>query len=232
MSMVTGFPRAVVFDLDGTLVDSAPDIAAALAATLQDEGLAGFDVDRVKTMIGGGSRKLIERALRALGDSTPAARVDRLTDAFERHYLNEPCRATRLYPGALDLLAALAARDVGLGLCTNKPAEITDRILSALRLKGSFGAVVAGSEAMPKKPDPAMLLAVLARLAAAPGESVMIGDSAADVGSARAAGCPVVLVSFGYGGGNLVSAGPDAWVDNLAEIVPALARISAGAAGA
>lgn len=223
------FPRACVFDLDGTLVDSAADITSALVRTLEGEGLPAFDVETVKTMIGGGSRKLIERGLSALGSEQDEARLDRLTHAFEQHYLAEPCLATRIYPGVVDLLDALWRRGAGLGICTNKPAAITELVLAALGLDRYFGAIVAGAEGVPKKPDPAMLLAVLSRLGAQPAESVMIGDSAADVGCARAAGCRVVVVSFGYAGGNVVALGADAVVDDFADMLPVLARLFADA---
>jgi len=224
---VTGFPRAVVFDLDGTLVDSAADIASALARTLAEEGLPAVAVETVKTMIGGGSRRLIEQVLAARGLDDEPARIDRLTRIFEQHYLANPCRDTRIYPGVMDLLDALAARGTGLGICTNKPAGITDRLLAVLGLDRYFGAVAAGADGVPKKPDPAMLTAVLSRLGARPAESVMLGDSAADVGCARAAGCPVVLVSFGYTNGNVIALGADAVVDDYAEALSALARVFA-----
>lgn len=232
LSRPTRLPRAVVFDLDGTLVDSAADIASALAATLEGEGLEPFSIDAVKAMVGGGSRRLIERALAALGESPPAARIDRLTETFERHYLEVPCRVSRVYPGGVELLNALAQRGIGLGICTNKSAHVTDRLLAALGLDRYFGAVVAGSHSVPKKPHPAMLLAVLSRLGASPAESLMVGDSDADVDTARAAGCRVALVSFGYGGENALALRPDVCVDDLASILSALPRLFGNPSGA
>jgi phosphoglycolate phosphatase len=181
-------------------------------------------------MIGGGSRKLIERALAACGGDAEAERVDRLAPIFEQHYLAEPCRRTRIFPGAIDLLTALIGRGTGLGICTNKPEEITDRILATLGLDRYFGAVAAGAESVPKKPDPAMLLAVLSRLGTKPAESVLLGDSRADVGCARAAGCPVVLVSFGYNKGNAVALEPDAVINAFSEALPTLGQVFASAA--
>ena len=209
------WPRAVVFDLDGTLVDSAPDIMTALNATLAADALAPFDVERVKTMVGGGSRRLIERALVAHGESAKTSRVDRLVDIFEAVYADNPCRDTRIFPGAVALMETLAARGVRLGMCTNKPGVVTLRLLEALDLARHFGAVVTGSDGLAKKPDAAMLAATFAKLGCTADEGIMIGDSAADVGCARAAGCPVVLVSFGYTQEPAAVLGADAVVDSF-----------------
>ncbi len=218
-----------MFDLDGTLVDSAPDIMMVLNATLAAERLAPFDVDGVKAMVGGGSRRLIERALTARGETADSGRVDRLVDAFERIYADNPCSATRVYPGAVALLEALTARGIRIGLCTNKPGSATLPLLDALDLTRHFGAVVTGSDGFAKKPDAAMLAAALAKLNCTAVDGVMVGDSAADAGCARAAGCPVVLVSFGYAHEPVSALKADAVVDSLAEVLhvlPSLARSS------
>ena len=219
------WPRAVVFDLDGTLVDSAPDIMAALNATLAADGVAPFDVERVKAMIGGGSRRLIERALAARDQAADVARIDRLVAIFEKIYADNPCQETRIFPGALLLMEKLAAGGIRLGLCTNKPGTATLPLLAALDLARHFGAVVTGSDGFAKKPDAAMLIATFARLGCTAQDGVMIGDSGADVGCARAAGCPVVLVSFGYTPEPARALGADAVVDSFAEILPILQTI-------
>lgn len=211
-----------MFDLDGTLVDSAPDIMAALNATLATDGLAPFDLERVKTMIGGGSRRLIERALAARDQAADVARIDRLVAAFEKIYTDNPCQETRLFPGAVALMDALAAQGARLGMCTNKPGAVTLRLLEALDVARYFGAVVTGSDGFAKKPDAAMLTATFHKLGCNAEEGVMIGDSAADVGCARAAGCPVVLVSFGYTHEPATTLGADAVVDGFDEILPIL----------
>ncbi len=216
------WPRAVVFDLDGTLVDSAPDIGAALNATLATDGLAPFDVDRVKTMVGGGSRRLIERALAAHAESADAGRVDRLVEVFEKAYADHPCRKTRIFPRAIAVMDTLAARGMRIGLCTNKPGVAPRLLLAALDLTRYFGAVVTGSDGFAKKPDAAMLAATFAQLGCTARDGVMIGDSAADVGCARAAGCLVVLVSFGYTPEPAHALGADAVVDGFDEILPVL----------
>lgn len=211
-----------MFDLDGTLVDSAPDIMAALNGTLATDGLAPFDVDRVKTMIGGGSRRLIERALAARDRAADVARIDRLVAVFEKVYTDNPCQETRLFPGAVALMDALAAQGARLGMCTNKPGAVTLWLLEALGLARYFGAVVTGSDGFAKKPDAAMLTATFHKLGCSAEEGVMIGDSSADVGCARAAGCPVVLVSFGYTREPATTLGADAVVDGFDEILPIL----------
>lgn len=214
-----------MFDLDGTLVDSAPDIMAGLNATLASEGLAPFDLVSVKTMIGGGSRRLIERAIAARGDSVDEKRVDRLVEAFERDYAENPCKETQIFSGVLPLIEALTARGVRLGVCTNKPGAATIRLLEVLDLTRHFGAVVTGSDGLAKKPDAAMLAATFAKLGCGVEDGVMIGDSAADVGCARAAGCPVVLVSFGYTHEPARALSADAVVDSFDEILPVLQTI-------
>jgi phosphoglycolate phosphatase len=175
-------------------------------------------------MIGGGSRRLIERALAARDERADGGRVNRLVDVFEKVYAENPCRDTRIFPGAVALMDALAAKGIRLGMCTNKPGAVTVRLLDALDLTRRFGAVVTGSDGLPKKPDVAMLAATFARLGCSAEDGAMIGDSAADVGCARAAGCRVLLVSFGYTPTPAAALGADAVVDSFDELLPMLQR--------
>jgi phosphoglycolate phosphatase len=215
---------AVVFDLDGTLVDTAPDIAAALAAAFRPSGLRPPGADAVRTMVGDGARVLIARALAAAGDAT--ADVEALYARFLAWYVSQPCRDSRLYDGALDLLDELAARGVRSGICTNKPQGPTDGLLEALGIRDRFDSVI-GGDALPwRKPDPRHLTAVLDRLGAAPDRAVMVGDSRNDVAAARAAGIPAVLVSFGYTAVPARELGADAVIDHLPDLPAALARLA------
>ena len=188
MQQAKDWPYAVVFDLDGTLVDSAPDIAHALNETFANLGLRGFSLEEVKAMIGGGVPKLLERALAARGNS--ATQLSEAVSAFIEIYRNNLTVRTTLYDGAGELLKKLYEEGRLLGLCTNKPHDLTVEVLKQLNIARFFSAVAGGSPGAPKKPDPASLLEVLAELGVTPEDAVMIGDSAADVGCAAGAAFP------------------------------------------
>jgi phosphoglycolate phosphatase len=219
------WPRAIVFDLDGTLIDSAGDIADALNACLADERLPPFDEPAVVTMIGGGARVLVERALLRIGRSGDLALTDRLHRAFETRYAALGAGRSAPFPGAVELLADLTAAGVALGICTNKPQAITRSVLDQLELTRWFAVIVGETPERPRKPHPAMLLAAIEGLSAAIADAVMIGDSAADVGTARAAGVPVVAVSFGYTTTPPAALGADLLIDRLADLPGALSRL-------
>jgi phosphoglycolate phosphatase len=191
------WPHAVVFDLDGTLIDSAQDIAHALNAALGLRGLTPFSVDEVKAMIGGGVPKLAEQALRARGVSRLGLLP--LASDFVYYYRANLTTHTTLYDGARELLEQLLAEGRLLGLCTNKKEDLVIETLNQLDLAKYFSAVTGERFGRPKKPDPAPLLAVLSELRVPPENAVMVGDSVADSGCARAAGVASVMVSFGYG---------------------------------
>ena len=214
----------MVFDLDGTLIDTAADIHAVLAEVLLEAGHEAPDLAAVRAMFGDGARVLIERAVarvRAGGD------VDELLRRFTRRYGEVPCRHSAPYPGAVALLEALRARGMRLGLCTNKPQAPTLGLLEALNLSQAFDAVIGGDmlEGV-RKPDPAHLGAVLTALHATPEAAVMIGDSRNDLLAARGAGVRCVLVSFGYTAVPARELGADAVVDRLDELPALLTRVS------
>jgi phosphoglycolate phosphatase len=206
----------VVFDLDGTLIDSAEDIAHALNAALGLRGLNPFSVDEVKAMIGGGVPKLAERALLARGVSRLGL-LPLATD-FVRYYRANLTTHTTLYEGARELLEQLLAEGRRLGLCSNKREDLVIETLGQLDLAKYFSAVSGERFGCPKKPDPAPLLAVLAELRVPPEDAVMVGDSAADSGCARAAGVTSVMVSFGYGTAGTDAPGADALAASLKDL--------------
>lgn len=197
---------AVVFDLDGTLVDSVPDMHAALNRVLAERGHPALTLDRVRGFVGHGVPMLVRRAMAAVGAAEGG--FDDWHDGYMRCYGEGICVATQPYGGVLAALDALAAQGHRLGVCTNKPQALTEALLDALGLSPCFGAVLGGDTAFGRKPDPRPLQEVLARLGGGP--AVMVGDSAADIGAARAAGMPVLLYTGGYGGAALDPATADA----------------------
>jgi phosphoglycolate phosphatase len=220
--MPATFPKAVVFDLDGTLVDSAPDIARALNAALAPRGAPTFDVPAVIKLIGGGAMAAIEKALLVAGLEAEPGDKQILLAEFMVAYRTVSAEGRGLYPGAMDLLGGLNRQGIGCGLCTNKAEDVMAIALKALGIHEQFQIVIGASERLPKKPHLAMLEAALASLGVAPEHAVMIGDSPADLGVARAAGVPVVLVDFGYTHTPVRELGADAVVSHLSEVPAAL----------
>ena len=187
---------AVIFDLDGTLVDSAPDMHAGLNRVLAERGHPALPLERVRGFVGHGVPMLVRRAMAAVG--ADAGGFDDWHDGYMARYGEGICVATRPYDGVVAALDAVAAQGCRLGVCTNKPQALTEALLDALLLAPRFGAVLGGDTAFGRKPDAGPLHEVVARLGGGP--AVMVGDSAADIGAARAARMPVLLYTGGYGG--------------------------------
>jgi phosphoglycolate phosphatase len=218
----------VLFDLDGTLVDSLGDLAAAVNALLAELGRTPLGAAAIAGMIGDGVAALVERALAASGG--PAAVGTAPLARFVALYEADPTRLTRPYPGVAPVLASLAGAGVPMAVCTNKPEEVTHKVLDGLDL-GRFFAVVLGGDSLPvKKPDPRFLSAALDRLGAAPDDAVMVGDHRNDVLAARAAGITAIFARYGYGAASLGDLHPDAVIERFAELPGALRVIWRGAA--
>lgn len=216
---------AVVFDLDGTLVDSAPDIAAALNVALAEAGVPPLDLATVTSLVGAGARRLVERAL-AVGQGTPEpGKIERVLGGFLTAYRASPARLTRVYPGAAEALAVLDAEGVALGVATNKPEDLTRAILGALGIERHFGAVAGSLPGRALKPDPELLAIAAAELGASAASAVMVGDSSADAGAARAFGCPAILVASGYGGHPLGTLAAEFVVSDHGALLPALRQV-------
>lgn len=220
------WPRAIIFDLDGTLVDSAPDIAEAVNAGFVPLGVAPFPVDTVKGMIGGGASVAIARAAKLAGLTLDAPTEAQVLARFLEAYARASAEGRGLYPGVHDVLGGLKAQGVGLALCTNKAEHITHITLEALGIAGYFRSVVAARDDLPKKPHPAMLLKALEPFGVAARDAVMVGDSHADIEGARAAGCRAIGVSYGYSSTPMAELGPDIVIDTLARLPGALAAIA------
>lgn len=217
---------AVVFDLDGTLIDSAPDIHHAVNRLLAAEGRETVPLDAVVGMIGDGAPKLVERAFTATGAAPASADLAHLTRRFLAFYQGDSARHTRAYGGVHAVLGQLRQDDIGLGICTNKPESATHAILEAFDLASFFQAVVGGDSLDGvRKPDPRALMAVLNRLQVAPGAAIMVGDNANDVQAARALGMPVVARAGGYTRVPAESLGADAVFADFADLPAILSRL-------
>lgn len=211
------FPhRFVLFDLDGTLVDSAPDIAEAVNRTLDDWSLPRFPEDTIRGWIGEGARFLITTAFRAAGSD---ADIDAVMPSFMVHYGDCLLLHVRTYPGVAEALQALHARGIPVAVCTNKPERYVQPLLDAVGLAPWIQAVVGGDTLPERKPSAVPLEHLAERFGFAAADGLMVGDSATDAEAALAAGMPLVLVRYGYPRGfNLDTAGALAVVDDMRDI--------------
>lgn len=211
----------VAFDLDGTLIDSVPDLALAVDAALADLELPAVGEARVRDWVGNGSLVLMERALRhALERDPDRALLERAHAAFLAHYGRDPGNHTRLYPGVREALDALRDRGLPLALVTNKPSAFIAPILEAFGLEGHFGLCLGGDSLTQKKPDPTPLRHVAAHFGVSPSACLMVGDSRHDIEAGRAAGFRTLAVPYGYNHGEPVrDSAPDGVVESLAELV-------------
>jgi len=214
----------VLFDLDGTLVDSAPDIAHAANLALREVGCVTRSEAEIRTYVGNGAEKLIHRCLTGEreGEATEALHAATYR-AFQSHYAKCLSDRTRVFPGVLETLEQLGDAGILLGCVTNKPARFTLPLLEALELARHFRVTVSGDTLPRKKPDPAPLLEAARRCKVEAADCVMVGDSLADLGAARAAGMRIFCVDYGYpAGADLSAHAPDAFVGDMREFLPLL----------
>lgn len=219
--------EAVVFDLDGTLIDSAPDLRTAVNRMLAEKGRPALDLGAVTAMVGDGVHKLVERALTATGDGAPAAdEVAGSTRRFLEFYEGHGAVLTRAYPGAVEALKCLSGEGYALGICTNKPHGATRDILAALDLEGYFSAVLGGDSLDGvRKPDPRHLLAAVERLGATRETAVMVGDTENDAAAALGARVPMIAVAFGYAKVPVADLGADVVIGHFDELPDAIRRL-------
>src|ERR1700679_4091908 len=214
--------RTVVFDLDGTLVDTAPDLISALNFVLAHEGLPPVPLASARNMIGAGARKLIERGLEVEGREASPAELARLTDDFVAYYAEHIADASRPFDGlesALDDLAALGYR---FAVCTNKLEWLSKRLLDRLGLSGRFAAICGADTFGVSKPDPAILQQTVARAGGQLSTAIMVGDAGPDIGVARRAGIPVIGVEFGYTDVPIAELKPDRLIGHMRELPAAV----------
>jgi len=216
---------ALLFDLDGTLVDSLLDLRAGLNQVLRETGRRELTPDEVRVMIGDGSRALVGRALAATGTTTNA---EEAYHRFMQIYQAGLSHLSRLYPGVDGTLRKLRDEGRRLAICTNKPQTATVALLQQLGISGYFDVVLSGDIVPFRKPDPRHLLIALDQVGAKPNESAMIGDNENDYAAARGAGLPVILMRHGYLRVPPETLTPDLWLDRFSDLPQALISLTSG----
>jgi phosphoglycolate phosphatase len=222
-SPLTG--ATIAFDLDGTLVDTAPDLIGTLNWLLADEGLRPLPLDEARPFIGKGARWLIQRGFQAAEADLPAERLPQLFDRFIDRYNAHIADASRPYPGVVEALEALKAEGARLAVCTNKLTGLSMSLLDALDLSRHFAAVVGADAAPAAKPDPRHLAAAIDAVGGQIGRAILVGDAATDAGAARAAGAGLILVSFGYTETPPAELSPDILIDHFDQLPEACLRL-------
>ncbi|WP_026380695.1 HAD-IA family hydrolase [Afifella pfennigii] len=215
----------LVFDLDGTLVDTAPDLMATLNHVLAQQGLPPAPAKEIMPFISGGARRMIAAGAARAGAIVEESQLDRLFELFLEHYGQNICVNSRPFPGVLEALDRLEEAGWGFAVCTNKRTDASRLLLEKLGIAPRFRAVLGVDAVERKKPDPGHLEATVAAAGGEIARAVMIGDSAADIGAARAAGVKVIGVSFGYSDRPIAELSPDDVLHHYRELT--VARASA-----
>jgi phosphoglycolate phosphatase len=220
-------PRAVIFDLDGTLIDSAPDLLEALNHVLAQQGRRRADLHEVHMMMGHGAVHLLDKGLAATGGVPPEGVHEALVESFLEYYEAHIAVHTRPFPGVVETLAILRDTGYKMAVCTNKMQHFADKVLDALELGAFFETVVGGGATGFYKPDPEHLGAVLEKMALQPRESVMVGDSINDVAAAQALNMPVAVVTYGYSPEAVWGLGADRVLESFDALPAALGELAA-----
>ena len=221
--------KALIFDLDGTLIDSAPDVCASTNRVLADMGRRELTLEETKDMVGWGGRVLIEKALAKTGAAGTEAEVDRALEGFLKTYAQHPADHSVIFPGVIPALEGFKAEGVKMGICTNKPAASTPPVLEAMGLDQYFDVVSNGDSVPYKKPDGRHVLHCVEQLGAEPDTTVMVGDSENDILAAINAGIRSVCVTFGYAHVPLDEIGADILIDHFDDLGGALVELSKAA---
>lgn len=216
-------PSSVIFDLDGTLVDSARDLTRALNHVLSQAGRPEMDITRVRYLVGDGARALIIKGFSETGNLPDEDEIDTILQKFLKYYLDNITTETILFPGALKVIETLTELGIPLALCTNKAIMLTEKLMTEIGLAPYFNTIVGGDSFNYCKPDPRHLTSTLERMGCPLDGALMVGDSANDVLAAKAAGIRVICVSFGYSKAPVAELNPDRIIDHYNEFFDALA---------
>lgn len=224
-TMKTQKPPIAVFDLDGTLAETAGDLIGTLNVLMRREGLAELPLSEARGLIGAGARALIRRGFEAEGRPLSSADHDRLFDAFIAHYGDHLADTSHLYPGVVEALDALESKGFRLAVCTNKFEGQSVALLRLLGIGDRFAAICGRDTFAQSKPDPRHLTGTIERAGGDPARAVMVGDSRTDIDTAKAAGIPVVAVTFGYTDVPVERLGPDRIIAHFSELPAAVADL-------
>ena len=219
---------ALLFDLDGTLADTKPDLHAAMNYVLRKNGLDEVPNEAITNMIGGGARMILQRGLEANQVRWDNAKLDAATEDFVLWYDQNIDGHTKLYPNLMPILDAAKAAHIPMAVVTNKRESLSAKLLYRLGLQSYFDVLVGGDTLPKRKPDPDTIELALARLGCAPQDAIMVGDSEADSGGARAANVACICVSFGYRRVSLEALKADAIIDDYAEFAAAAKAVKPG----
>jgi len=216
----------IVFDLDGTLIDTAPDLIDTLNFTLSQHGRPTVPYEEARPLIGGGARGMIEKALLLEGRSAATADVDALYAPFVAHYAEHIADRSRPFPGLEPALDEMARAGHRLAVCTNKLEWLSRRLLDAMQLSGRFAAICGQDTFAVQKPDPRIFRSTVLQAGGEPHRAIMVGDSITDIRTARAANVPVVAVDFGYTDVPVATLGPDRVISSFVELGAAVAALA------
>ncbi len=216
---------SVLFDLDGTLIDSVPDVRAAVNRALEDDGRRALSLDEVKGLVGEGAQVLIEKALALTGTPGNPKRVEDCLQRFVSAYVEHPAEHTVIYPRVLETLERLESEGIRLGICTNKPQATTMPVLEALNLGRYFHAVTCGDSVPHRKPDGRHVTLTLERMGGAPESAALVGDSETDMAAARGAGISAIAVTYGYCRVPPYSLDADALIDDFGDLPETLRTV-------
>ena len=222
---MTATAPTIVFDLDGTLVDTHPDLIGTLSWLMEDEGLDGIDFAEAKTLIGHGMKPMVEKALRLKGRGQTQEEVEAVFARYIGVYETRLTRESRPFPGMIEALDRLAGQGMVLAVCTNKVERLARKLLEELDMARRF-AVIAGADTYPvRKPDPGHILMTVRDAGGDPVRAVMVGDSDPDIRAAQAAGVPVIAYAGGYTSVPLDSLGPDVIIDHYDDLPAVVERL-------
>ena len=212
-------PTALIFDLDGTLIDSVPDMTVALNRLMTTLGRRPLTDDELCAMVGDGATELVRRAFRLTGAELAADETTATVERYIDFYAEHPAARSACYPGVAETLDALAASGRRLALCTNKPERVMRPLLDSLGLADRFEVVLGAGVLPTRKPDPAPVRWVLDRLAVSPASAMMVGDSRNDILAAQAAGVRAVAVGYGYSKVPVANLGADVVIDRFEDLL-------------